>query len=62
MKFSIAGINENDWEILQKYSRKYKFRVNMSCPNIDSHFTNGIDMFNPKTRVVHRKNFTFDFQ
>ena len=22
----------------------------MSCPNIDSHFTNGIDMFNPETR------------
>ena len=49
--FSIAGINENDWETFAEIiPENINLEVNMSCPNIDSHFTTGIDVFNPKTR------------
>ena len=49
--FSIAGIEEDDWKIFaEMIPNDTNLEVNMSCPNIESHFTSGIENFSYESR------------
>tara|TARA_B100001996_G_scaffold382456_1_gene374328 strand:- start:985 stop:1662 length:678 start_codon:yes stop_codon:yes gene_type:complete len=49
--FSIAGIEKEDWKIFaEKIPENFNIEINMSCPNIDEHYTEGIEEFAPDTR------------
>ena len=49
--FSIAGIEKDDWiKFSDKIPDNFNLEINMSCPNIDQHFTEGIERFNPNSR------------
>ena len=49
--FSIAGIERNDWRIFaERLPENFNIEVNMSCPNIDEHYVDGIEKFNPDSR------------
>ena len=49
--FSIAGIEEDDWKIFAELiPSDTNLEVNMSCPNIESHFTSGIESFTYDSR------------
>jgi len=49
--FSIAGIEKEDWKIFaEKIPENFNIEINMSCPNIDKHYTEGIEEFAPDTR------------
>jgi len=49
--FSIAGIEKDDWKILTQIIPDYfNLEVNMSCPNIDKHYTDGIEDFSSNSR------------
>ena len=49
--FSIAGIEEDDWKIFAELiPSDTNLEVNMSCPNIESHFTSGIENFSYESR------------
>ncbi len=49
--FSIAGIEEDDWKIFAELiPGDTNLEVNMSCPNIESHFTSGIENFSYESR------------
>ena len=49
--FSIAGIEKEDWKIFaEKIPENFNIEINMSCPNIDDHYTEGIEEFAPDTR------------
>ena len=49
--FSIAGIEKDDWRLFaEKIPNDFNIEVNMSCPNIDAHYIDGIEDFEPDTR------------
>jgi len=49
--FSIAGIEKDDWKIFAELiPSDTNLEVNMSCPNIESHFTSGIENFSYESR------------
>ena len=49
--FSIAGIEKDDWKIFaEMIPNDTNLEVNMSCPNIESHFTSGIENFSYESR------------
>ena len=49
--FSIAGIEKDDWKIFaEMIPNDLNLEVNMSCPNIESHFTSGIEKFSFNSR------------
>ena len=50
--FSIAGIEKDDWKTFNKIiPDDFNLEINMSCPNIDKHYTNGIEDFTPDSRT-----------
>ncbi len=49
--FSIAGIEKDDWRLFaERIPNDFNIEVNMSCPNIDAHYIDGIEDFEPDTR------------
>ena len=49
--FSIAGIEKDDWRVFsQKLPENFNLEINMSCPNIDKHYIEGIEDFNNESR------------
>ena len=49
--FSIAGIEKDDWKIFaEMIPNDLNLEVNMSCQNIERHFTSGIKKFSYETR------------
>ena len=48
---SSEGIEKDDWKIFaEKIPENFNIEINMSCPNIDEHYTEGIEEFAPDTR------------
>ena len=48
---SIAGIEKDDWiKFSDKIPDNFNLEINMSCPNIDEHYTGGIETFDPTSR------------
>ena len=44
---SIAGINKDDWSILaEKIPQNVNLEINLSCPNIEHNYIDGIENFN----------------
>ena len=44
---SIAGINQDDWSILaEKIPQNVNLEINLSCPNIEHNYIDGIENFN----------------
>jgi dihydroorotate dehydrogenase len=48
---SLAGINPNDWNIFsEQIPSNFDLEINLSCPNIESHETSGIENFESENR------------
>tara|TARA_B100000579_G_scaffold422333_1_gene424234 strand:- start:1336 stop:2013 length:678 start_codon:yes stop_codon:yes gene_type:complete len=49
--FSVAGIDRDDWKVFSELiPENINLEINMSCPNVESHFTDGIEDFSYDSR------------